>query len=123
MKNLEYYLNLDYEIKLRKLHEDEGGGWMAEIPNLPGCMSDGETPEEAIDNLDDAKKSWIETCLELGRPVPEPVTDEFSGQLRIRIPKTLHRTLAERAKEEKVSLNQYINYQLSRGVGHLSTPE
>ena len=118
MKNLEYYLNIDYEIKLRKLSEDDGGGWMAEIPNLPGCMTDGETPEEAIDNLDDAKKSWIETCLELGRPVPEPVTDEFSGQLRIRIPKTLHRTLAERAKEEKVSLNQYINYQLSRGVGY-----
>ncbi|MCL6478170.1 MAG: type II toxin-antitoxin system HicB family antitoxin [Peptococcaceae bacterium] len=120
MKDLEYYLNIDYEIKLRKLSEDEGGGWMAEIPSLPGCMSDGGTPEEAIDNLDGAKKSWIETCLELGRPVPEPVTDEFSGQLRIRIPKSLHRILAERAKEEKVSLNQYINYQLSRGVGYKS---
>ncbi|GBF33984.1 hypothetical protein DCCM_3095 [Desulfocucumis palustris] len=118
MKNLEYYLNIAYEIKLRKLSEDEGGGWLAEIPNLPGCMSDGENPEEAVGNLDDAKKCWIETCLELGRPVPEPITDEFSGQLRIRIPKTLHRTLAERAKEEKVSLNQYINYQLSRGVGY-----
>lgn len=118
MKSLEDYLIIDYEIKLRKLSEEEGGGWLAEIPTLPGCMSEGETPEEAITNLDDAKKSWIETCLELGRPVPEPVTDEFSGQLRIRIPKTLHRTLAERAKEEKVSLNQYINYQLSRGVGY-----
>lgn len=118
MKKLEYYLKLNYDIKLRKISEDEGGGWLAEIPHLPGCMSDGETPKEAIDNLDDAKKCWIETCLELDHQVPEPVTDEYSGQLRIRIPKTLHRILAERAKEEKVSLNQYINYLLSRGVGY-----
>lgn len=83
----------------------EGGGWLAEIPNLPGCMSNGE---EVVGNLEDAKKSWIETCLELGRPVPEPVTDEFSGQLRIRISKSLHRILAERDREEKVSLNILI---------------
>jgi predicted RNase H-like HicB family nuclease len=117
MKNLGYYLALNYDIRLRKLTDEEGGGWLAEIPLLPGCISDGETPEEAIANVDDAKKCWIETCLELDRPVPEPITDEFSGQLRIRIPKSLHRILAERAKDEKVSLNQYINYQLARGVG------
>ena len=118
MKNMEYYLKLNYDIKLRKLTEDEGGGWLAQIPLLPGCMSDGDRPEEALANIEDAKKCWIETCLELGRPVPEPITDEHSGQLRIRIPKTLHRILAERAKEENISLNQYINYQLSRGVGY-----
>ncbi|MCL6447840.1 MAG: type II toxin-antitoxin system HicB family antitoxin [Armatimonadetes bacterium] len=118
MKDLNYYLDLNYEIKLRKLTEEEGGGWLAEIPLLPGCISDGETPEEALANIEDAKKCWIETCLELGRSVPEPITGDFSGQLRIRIPKSLHRTLAERAKEEKVSLNQYISYQLARAEGH-----
>ncbi|AEG15582.1 type II toxin-antitoxin system HicB family antitoxin [Desulfofundulus sp. TPOSR] len=117
MKSLEYYLNLNYEIKLRNLPEDEGGGWLAEIPQLPGCISDGSTPEEALVNLEDAKKCWIETCLELGRPVPEPVPENYSGQLRIRIPKSLHRILAEKAKEENVSLNQYISYQLARSVG------
>ncbi|AGL00104.1 type II toxin-antitoxin system HicB family antitoxin [Desulfoscipio gibsoniae] len=117
MKNLDYYLNIDFEIKLKKLSEDEGGGWLAEIPLLPGCMSDGETPEEAVNNLNQAKRDWIETCLELGRSVPEP-REEYSGQLRIRIPKSLHRTLAERAKEENISLNQYISYQLSRGIGY-----
>jgi len=119
LKNPEYYFILNYDIKLRKLTDEEGGGWLAQIPLLPGCMSDGDTPEEALANIEDAKKCWIETCLELGRPVPEPVTDEHSGQLRIRIPKTLHRILAERAKEENISLNQYINYQLSRGVGYI----
>jgi len=55
--------------------------------------------------------------LELGRPVPEPITADYSGQLRLRMPKSLHQTLAEKAKEEKISLNQYINYQLARSLG------
>lgn len=118
MKDLNYYLNLNYEIKIRKLTSEEGGGWLAEIPLLPGCISDGETPEEAIFNISDAKKCWVETCLELGRPVPEPLTGDFSGQLRIRMPKSLHRVLSEKAREENISLNQYINYQLARGVGY-----
>jgi len=118
MKDLNYYLNLNYEIKIRKLSSEEGGGWFAEIPLLPGCMSDGETPEEAIASLNDAKKCWIESCLELGRPVPEPGAGDFSGQLRLHMPKSLHRALSEKAREENVSLNQYINYQLARGIGH-----
>ncbi|NPV27225.1 MAG: type II toxin-antitoxin system HicB family antitoxin [Firmicutes bacterium] len=123
MKDLNYYLNLNYEIKLRQLTEEEGGGWFAEIPLLPGCMSDGETAEEAIKNLIDAKNCWIETALELGRPIPEPFADDdYSGQLRVRMPKSLHRVLAEKAREEKVSLNQFIVYQLAKGVGHSTKP-
>lgn len=117
MKDLNYYLNLNYEIKIRELSEDEGGGWFAEIPLLPGCMSDGKTVEEAIKSLNDAKKGWIETCLELSRTVPEPTAEEFSGQLRVRMPKSLHRILSEKAKEENVSLNQLIVYHLSSRVG------
>lgn len=118
VKDLAYYLNLNYEIKIRKLSEEEGGGWFAEIPLLPGCMSDGETTEEAIANLNDAKKGWIETSLALGREVPEPSeSDTLSGQLRVRMPKSLHKALSEKAKEENVSLNQFIIYQLSRGIG------
>lgn len=118
MKNLEYYLNLNYEIKIRKLSDDEGGGWFAEIPLLPGCMSDGETSQEVIANVNDAKKDWIEASLELGRSIPEPVNEDYSGQLRVRMPKSLHRALSEKAREEKVSLNQLIIYQLARGVGY-----
>lgn len=118
MKDLNYYLNLNYDIKLRKLTGEEGSGWFAEIPLLPGCISDGETPEEAITNINDAKKCWVEACLELGRSIPEPLIDDFSGQLRLRMPKSLHRALSEKAREENISLNQYINYQLARGIGH-----
>ncbi len=59
MKGLEYYMKLDYEIKIRKLAEDEGGGWFAQIPLLPCCMSDGETVEECLANLEDARIGWI----------------------------------------------------------------
>ena len=117
LKNKDYYMDLNYELKIRKLTEDDGGGWFAEIPQLPGCMSDGETIEEAIKNLNDAKETWIETSLELGRLIPEPTPDSFSGQLRVRMPKSLHKALAEKAKEEEVSLNQFIIYHLSRGIG------
>jgi len=118
MRDLDYYANLNYEIRVRRLTEEEGGGWLAEIPALPGCMSDGETPEEALANVNDAKIAWIRASLDLGRPVPEPAGDEFSGQLRIRIPKSLHKILSEKAKEENISLNQFISYQLARGVGY-----
>ncbi|HYC05510.1 MAG TPA: type II toxin-antitoxin system HicB family antitoxin [Azospirillaceae bacterium] len=61
-----------YPLKLRLLMADEGGGWLAEVPDLPGCMSDGETPEEAVRNVQDAIDSWIEAAREDGRPVPAP---------------------------------------------------
>ena len=119
MNELEFYLKLDYEIKIRKLTEDEGGGWFAQIPLFPGCMSDGETVDECLVNLEDAKRGWIEACIELGREVPEPrKTTDFSGQLRVRMPKSLHQALSEKAKEENISLNQFILYQLSRGMGY-----
>lgn len=118
MKDLNYYLNLNYEYKVRKLTDKEGSGWFAEIPLLPGCMSDGETVEEAVTNLEDAKRAWLETALELGRDIPEPVlAEDFSGQLRIRMPKSLHKALSDKAREEKVSLNQYIIYNLARSIG------
>lgn len=112
-KNLDYYLNLNYEIGIRQLNEDDGGGWFAEISLLPGCISDGETAEEALDNINDAKKSWLEVALKNSDTIPEPVDNQYSGQLRIRIPKSLHKSLAERAKQEKVSLNQFILHKLS----------
>lgn len=117
-KDLDYYMGLEYDLRIRKLSENDGGGWFAEIPLLPGCMADGESVEEAVDNLNAAKKSWIETSIELGREVPEPLSDDFSGQLRVRMPKSLHRDLSLRAKEENISLNQFIIYHLSKGIGY-----
>ncbi|MGD9615998.1 MAG: type II toxin-antitoxin system HicB family antitoxin [Alphaproteobacteria bacterium] len=62
-----------YRITLRPLAATEGGGWLAEVPELPGCMSDGDTPQQALDNVMDAIACWIEAAQEDGRPVPAPM--------------------------------------------------
>lgn len=113
-KTLDYYLNLNYEVSLRRLTEEEGGGWVASIPLLPGCMSDGETPAEALANLEDAKRGWIETALALQRDIPEPDNAEkYSGKFTVHLPKSLHRAIATKAQEDGVSLNQMAIYLLS----------
>ena len=64
--------NLEYPIVIAPLSEEDGGGFSAIVPDLPGCMSDGETPEEAVTNVRDAIAMWIEAAAELGRVVPPP---------------------------------------------------
>ncbi|MEA3015944.1 MAG: hypothetical protein QOI38_666 [Sphingomonadales bacterium] len=62
----------DYEVVIRPLATDEGGGYLAVVPELPGCRSDGATPQEALDNVYDAIGCWMEAAKEMGRPVPDP---------------------------------------------------
>ena len=63
-----------YLISLRPLSAEDGGGWLAEAPELPGCMSDGDTPQHAVENLMDAITCWIEAAEEDGRQVPSPAS-------------------------------------------------
>ena len=63
---------MEYPIRLRSLTEEDGGGWLAEVPDLPGCMSDGETPEEAARNVKDAINEWLAAAQEMGREIPQP---------------------------------------------------
>lgn len=62
----------DYAIDIRPLAPEDGGGFVAVAPELPGCRSDGETPEEALRNGYDAVECWIEAALEMGRQIPPP---------------------------------------------------
>lgn len=64
--------NLEYPIVIEALSPEDGGGFLATVPDLPGCMSDGETREEAARNVEDAIQCWIEEAIETGRQVPEP---------------------------------------------------
>src|SRR5665811_2589106 len=59
-----------YEIIIYWSEED--GAFVAEVPELPGCMADGATYEEALAGVNLVAQEWIETALELGRSVPEP---------------------------------------------------
>lgn len=64
--------SLAYPVVIEPLTPDDGGGFLATVPDLPGCMSDGETPEEALVNVRDAIAAWIEGAMEMGRRIPDP---------------------------------------------------
>ena len=64
--------HLDYPIVIEPLSAEDGGGFLARAPDLPGCMSDGETPEEAAVNIQDAIAVWIEAARDLGHDIPKP---------------------------------------------------
>ena len=113
MKTLTDYMKIPYRMEI--IEDMEEGGFVASYPDLPGCLSSGETIAEAAANLLDAKKAWLEAALADNVIIPVPLTDDdYSGQFKLRIPKSLHRKLAEHSKEEGISMNQYCLYLLSQ---------
>jgi len=113
-KDLDFYLNLHYPVTV---HTDPDGGFVAEIEEFPGCMTQGETLEEVFEAIEDARRGWIQVTYEDGQDIPLPRdVEEYSGKILVRIPKNLHRALAHAAKQEGVSLNQYITSLLAAGV-------
>ena len=130
-KDLEDYKNLKYAVKLVPISVDDGGGWLAEIPQLKGCMSGGEAPEEALKNVEEAKLAWISTAIKRGQIIPLPNSennDEYSGKFTLRLPKFLHKELSLAAQQDDISLNQYIlslvalNFGKSSKKSDLKTP-
>lgn len=113
MKTVDEYMKMPYRMELTP--DMEEGGFVVTFPELPGCMSQGDTVEEAYKNAIDAKMSWIEAAIETGSTINEPSNiDDYSGQFKLRIPKSLHKSLAEHSKQEGISMNQYCLYLLSK---------
>ncbi len=124
-KDLEYYAKLPYNIIVEMWDDGEGPYWVARIAELPHCLIHGDTPEEAIAEIEEVKRDWIKSNLERGLKIPEPIMHGYSGQIRLRIPPSLHRLLSDRAAVEGISLNQYMTAALARSVGldiHVSKP-
>ncbi len=114
-RDADHYMKLPYGIELRPY---EDGTWFARIVELPGCMTEADTADEALTAIRDAQRAWIEACLEDGTPIPEPeYVPAFSGQFRVRVPRSLHHELADRARQEGTSLNQLVVSMLSRAAG------
>lgn len=108
----------EYPFTIRHLSNEEGGGYLIEFPDLPGCTSDGETIDEAIENGRDAIEAWIHAANEIGRPIPHPGELECqSGKWVQRVPKSIHLRLVNKAKEEGVSLNTLVIMMLSESLG------
>jgi predicted RNase H-like HicB family nuclease len=65
-------MKLEYSVRIERLADSDGGGYLATVPDLPGCMSDGATPEEALKNVQEAISSWIESAKEWKHDIPKP---------------------------------------------------
>ena len=113
MRTIEEYMKLPYRIEL--IPDADEGGFVVTFPDLPGCLSSGETVEEACRNAEDAKHEWLTAAIEENLPIPEPdSTEDYSGQFKLRLPRSLHRQLTLQSKREGVSMNQYCVFLLSQ---------
>ncbi|MCI5830607.1 MAG: type II toxin-antitoxin system HicB family antitoxin [Treponema sp.] len=118
MKTLEELMKLPYKLEI--VPDTEESGYIASYPELPGCITCGETIESAVLNARDAKKAWLETAIENNVSINEPEElESYSGQFKLRIPKSLHKTLAEESRKEGVSMNQYCVYLLSKNSSEM----
>lgn len=117
-QQVEYYANLPYTITLEK--EDDGHGvyYVARVVEVPDLLMTGETPEEAVAELESEKREWIEEYLKLGNKMPRPLKSrKYSGKVILRMPPSLHEDLVKIAELEGISFNQYMVSALSRTVG------
>ena len=102
MRTIDDYMSLNYRMEI--VEDKEEGGFVVSYPDAQ-----------------DAKKAWVQAALEEGIEIHEPDSlEEYSGQFKLRIPRSLHRSLAEHSKREGISMNQYCVYLLSRNDAILS---
>lgn len=110
------YLKAPYSRVL--IPDAETSTYAAKITEFPGCVAQGDTPEEAYRNLEAAAESWIEELVGMGQRVPEPsVFNQYSGRIALRLPKSLHRNAAQLAEREGTSLNQFLVSAIAQSVG------
>jgi antitoxin HicB len=111
-KPLEEYLALEYPFTVIA---DPDGGYVVKFPDLLGCLTQFDQLEDLPAMVEDARRLWIETEYEAGHDIPLPsYPEEYSGKFNLRVPRSLHRSLAEAAEGQGVSLNQYVVALLSR---------
>jgi predicted RNase H-like HicB family nuclease len=109
-----------YPHVVEPLSEEDGGGFLITFPDLPGCMSDGESIEEAIANGRDAFSAWMSARADIGKPIPKPTRHGESAEpvrMMQRLPRSLHANLVARARVEGTSLNTLVTMLLAEGLG------
>lgn len=118
------YLFEAYAHIISPLSAEEGGGFLITFPDISGCMSDGETEAEAVENGRDAFVAVISALHDMGRDIPAPsfspddaTAPSASGKFVARVPKSIHAKLASRAKIEGVSLNTLVLTFIAEGLG------
>ena len=116
--NVDDYMKLPYHISMVR---DETGGSPATViwvEELPGCISQGDSPADALQMIEDAMRGWLQVSIDHGDPIPAPRRESsHSGKMMVRLPAALHAALDNRARLEGVSLNQFISTALAGAVG------
>ena len=113
-----------YPHVVEPLSDEDGGGFIITFPDLPGCMSDGDTIEETIANGRDAFSAWMSARVSMGKPVPKPTRHGQTPEpvkLVQRLPRSLHAELVARARSEGTSLNTLITMLLAEGIGRAAS--
>ena len=111
---LEDYLKLPYTYVIKKVKDETCEYYAGYIEEIYEAKTVGDTIDELYENLRECLILGVEERLKDGEEVPVPAETEYSGKFILRIPKSLHKYLAESAKNEGVSLNQYALYKLSK---------
>ena len=110
----------DYPFEVQPLSMDDGGGYLITFPDLPGCVSDGDTLEDALLNGLDAAQSWLRTAAEFGDPVPQPGY-RIGPSLFAQLPQNLESRLSEQAKEQGVDVRALATLFIAEGLAKYET--
>ena len=114
-KDLNYYLKLPWTFHFE--WDDKDNCYVASVTELLGCMSDGETMEEAINMIKDALREYIETFLELGKKIPEPAKKEtYKGKILVRTTPEKHYKLVKKASSQGKSLNKLLDEIINKEI-------
>ncbi len=98
--------------------DEDSGTYTAQIAEFPGCIAQGDSLQEAYDNLGKAAVSWIEAALDMRQEIPSPSIElEYGGRVALRLPKNLHRQASAAACKDGVSVNQFIVAAVAEKVG------
>jgi len=114
---LEELVNRSYRKVIRGNRKD---GFLAEVPDLPGCAASGESEADALESLQNAMKAWFESALENNEPIPQPeqsAAHGYKGRILLRVPPALHHRLAAQSQQQDVPMNQWLTTLLSWGSG------
>jgi len=108
---------------ISRISDEDGGGYLITFPDLPGCMADGQTEAEAVENGRDAFAAAVSALADMGREIPAPTfapddvtASDASGKFLTRVPKSIHARLSTRAKAEDVSLNTLVLTFITEGL-------
>jgi RNA polymerase sigma-B factor len=126
-----HYLDLPYSVAVKLDRDGDDAKWSAVVEELPGCVAHGSTPDEAVDRLRPAMRTWLAAALDEGREIPAPGRQSVkqrspsghSGRFLVRMPGPLHEQLVSAAKREQLSLNRFVTNVLAASVSPAVSPE